>query len=129
MVDTNILVSAIIFPNNLMGALFSKIIEEHHLVLSTTILDEFKKVVRQKFIEKLYLVEISLNKIPYDLVFHELESPKKDLFEIRDKSDYPILCSAIDLDVDVFITGDKDFRNVKLERPEILTAAGFLNKY
>jgi hypothetical protein len=33
------------------------------------------------------------------------------------------------VDDDVFITGDKNFRDVKLERPEILTASESLNKY
>jgi predicted nucleic acid-binding protein len=31
--------------------------------------------------------------------------------------------------VDVLITGDADFAAVEIERPEILTPAGFLEKY
>ncbi len=30
---------------------------------------------------------------------------------------------------DVFITGDKDFMGVKIERPEIMTVSKFLEKY
>jgi predicted nucleic acid-binding protein len=54
---------------------------------------------------------------------------KPDLFEIRDVKDYPILYSAITDDVDVFITGDDDFSDVKVEKPEIVSPAGFLDKY
>jgi hypothetical protein len=34
-----------------MGALFLKITEEHHLALSTTVLDECKKVVRKNLLK------------------------------------------------------------------------------
>lgn len=54
----------------------------------------------------------------------------KDIYpKIRDKKDYPILASAIIADVDVFITGDKDFGGLDLERPEIMTITAFEQKY
>jgi putative PIN family toxin of toxin-antitoxin system len=129
MVDTNILISALIFPTPFMNILIDKITNEYHLVISISIYNEFNRVVNRKFKEKIESSDLLLSQIPYELGFPAIESQKQYLFEIRDKSDYPILCSAIDLDVDVFITGDKDFRDVKLERPEILTPADFLNKY
>jgi predicted nucleic acid-binding protein len=54
---------------------------------------------------------------------------KNDLFKIRDEKDYPILYTAIIEDVDILITGDKDFLNIDVEKPEILTPAQFLEKY
>lgn len=51
------------------------------------------------------------------------------LFEIRDKDDYIILHTAIIEDVDVFITGDKDFEDIEIEKTEILTATEFIEKY
>lgn len=50
---------------------------------------------------------------------------KQNLFQIRDESDYPILYTAILEDVDILITGDKDFLDIEIERPEILTPAQF----
>ncbi len=47
----------------------------------------------------------------------------------RDEDDYPVLYSAVAEDVDVFVTGDRDFEDVDLDRPEILTPAQFLEKY
>jgi predicted nucleic acid-binding protein len=32
-------------------------------------------------------------------------------------------------DVDILITGDKDFQEVNLEKPEILTPVDFITKY
>ena len=43
--------------------------------------------------------------------------------------DYPILYSAITEDVAVFITGDADFNEVVVDKPEILTPTEFLDKY
>ena len=51
------------------------------------------------------------------------------LFEIRDKEDYIILHTAIIEDVDVFITGDKDFDDVDIDKPEIMSISEFLEKY
>ena len=51
------------------------------------------------------------------------------MFETRDEKDYPILYTAIVEDVDVFITGDEDFDEVVIDKPEIMTAAEFIAKY
>ena len=48
---------------------------------------------------------------------------------MRDVYDYPILATAILEDVDVLITGDKDFAVVDIDHPEILTPTEFLSKY
>lgn len=39
------------------------------------------------------------------------------------------MASAIIADVDVFITGDKDFAAIDIERPEIMTISEFKGKY
>ncbi len=54
---------------------------------------------------------------------------KQGLFDIRDAKDYPVLYTAIQEDVDILITGDKDFASVNVERPEILTPAQFMAQY
>jgi hypothetical protein len=67
-------------------------------------------------------------KLPYELIYTP-KQPKPKLFEIRDEKDYPVLYSAITEDVDVFITGDRDFDGLGLKKPEIISPAGFLEKY
>jgi len=51
------------------------------------------------------------------------------LFEIRDIYDAPILYTAIIEGVDIFITGDKDFEDVEIETPIIMTIAEFEREY
>jgi len=39
------------------------------------------------------------------------------------------LYSAIIEDIDLFVTGDNDFDDVEIEKPEIITPSEFLEKY
>ena len=54
---------------------------------------------------------------------------KSGLFQIRDMKDYPVLYTAIIENIDIFITGDKDFAEVNLEMPTIMTPTAFIEKY
>ena len=128
MLDTNVLVSALLFPGQKMNALMEKVTTDHQLVLSSYIVDELFDVTQHKFPDKVETVDTLLSQLPYELVYTPKQL-KPNLFEIRDIKDYPILYSAITDDVDVFITGDDDFRDIDVEKPEVVTPAGFLDKY
>jgi predicted nucleic acid-binding protein len=49
MFDTNVLISAGLFPNGKMSQTVFAIAEKFDIVLSTRILDEFREVVARKF--------------------------------------------------------------------------------
>lgn len=49
MTDTNVLISALLFPEKKWEILFYKITSEHQLVLSSCIVDELKNAVKRKF--------------------------------------------------------------------------------
>jgi predicted nucleic acid-binding protein len=128
MLDTNILISVIVFPNDRMDALIYKAALDHRLVLSSYIIDELLEVTERKFPSKTKDVDLFLTRLPYELVYTPKE-PKGDLFTIRDMNDYPALYSAIVEDMDLFVTGDNDFKNVEIEKPEIITPSEFLERY
>ena len=68
-------------------------------------------------------LEIALNTISVvstPVKEYELEN------KIRDVMDRPILRAAIYANADVILTGDKDFLEADISRPQILTAAEFL---
>ena len=52
-----------------------------------------------------------------------------ELPKIRDVADAPILYTAIIEGIDVFITGDKDFDDVDVDRPVIITVSAFERTY
>lgn len=128
MIDTNVLISALLFPGENMKALMYKVTTEHRLVLSSYIIEELMDVISRKFPNKVKAVDALLDQLPYELVYTPKQL-KPGLFDIRDIKDYPILYSAITEDVDIFITGDNDFNDVIIERPEIITPTGFVDKY
>jgi predicted nucleic acid-binding protein len=66
--------------------------------------------------------------LPYELVYTPSFIEKDKFPAIRDEYDYPILATVILENVDVLITGDKDFAEVDVDHPEILTPTIFLSK-
>lgn len=128
MVDTNVLISLLVFSSGKMNRMMEHIFMEHQLVLSSYIVEELKDVVKRKFPNKTETVEILLAKMNYEYVYTP-DVMDETLFEIRDVKDYPVLYTAMLEDVDVLITGDSDFESVDVEKPEILTPAAFVEKY
>ena len=129
MLDTNILVSMIIFPNQLFLDMLATITKHHKLALSSYVLDELSDVVMRKFPKRQAALKKFLAVIPYEM-FVTPQDMDLGLFEIRDAMDYPVLYSAIVSKADVLITGDKDILTVeRIDRPEILTARDFVVKY
>ena len=127
--DTNLLISAGIFASKRTTALTLQVADEHTIVLSSRIIDELREVMDIKFPEKKSVLERFLKRLSYEIAYTPTEIDEDIYPKIRDKKDYPILASAIIADVDVFITGDKDFGGLDLERPEIMTLIEFEAKY
>ncbi len=129
MLDTNILVSMIIFPSQMFLEMLATITKYHKLVLSSYVLNELSDVVMRKFPKRNEAFTKFLTAIPYE-IFVTPQDMDMNLFEIRDTMDYPVLYSAIVAKADVLITGDKDILTVEhIDRPEILTARNFVAKF
>ena len=118
MTDTNILISIAVFNSSSLDGILSYICLNHTLVLSSYILEEVQNVVKRKFPDKITNVNEFLARLPFELEYTPHELPKHNLFKIRDIKDEPILYSSITADVDIIITGDNDFAEVDIERPE-----------
>ena len=128
MLDTNVLASAILFPGKNMDRLIAEIDVHHELYLASYVLEELKEVVKRKFPARQVALDKFLLKARYTYV-RTPEFPEEGVFEIRDAKDYPVLYTAMIEDVDILITGDKDFAEVEIEHPEILTPAAFLERF
>jgi putative PIN family toxin of toxin-antitoxin system len=128
MVDTNVLISLLVFSSKKMNQMMECIFTEHQLVLSSYLVEELKDVVKRKFPGKAGVVDTLLAKMNYEYVYTP-DTLDETLFEIRDVKDYPVLYTAILEDVDVLVTGDSDFSDVDIDKPEILTPSRFVEKY
>jgi putative PIN family toxin of toxin-antitoxin system len=129
MLDTNILVSAIVFRSKHMNGIIRLLSEKHSLVLCSYVVNELHEVINDKFPDRVGDVSKFLSELPFEFVYTPQELPKHELFEIRDEDDEKVLYSAIIADVDILVTGDKDFYGVEIERPEILSPMVFLEKH
>lgn len=128
MLDTKVLLSALLFPSVRMNRMMQSIFANHRLVLSSFVVEELSYVARRKFPDKVHAVDQLLISMSFELVYTPQEI-EPGWFAIRDRKDYPVLYTAILENVDVLITGDKDFSEVDVDHPEILTPAQFLERY
>ena len=103
--------------------------EAHQLVLSTYVISELKDVIARKAPGLQSALDAFLMRLPYELCYTPEHVPENLPFEIRDPDDIAVLYSAIIAEADVLITGDKDFAEIKIEKPEILTPSEFMAKY
>ena len=84
-----------------------------------------KSVFQRKFSEKLdalnnfivtMMVQINVVKVPEE----------KSKYKIRDEKDEPILRTALYHNVDIILTGDKDFADVEMNKPKVITPSEYL---
>ena len=70
MLDTNVLISALLFPGDRMNSMMNHIFTDHQLVLSSYVVEELKSVIRRKFsgketaVNRLLLNYLALAKDP-----------------------------------------------------------------
>ena len=129
MLDTNIIISAGIFGGGQLSELTLLIADKFNLVLPSVVIEELRIVIQKKFPLKMLVMERFLKRLSYEISYTPANLDEDIYPKIRDKKDYPILASAIIADVDILITGDKDFNIVDIERPEIMTITDFAQKY
>jgi len=129
MLDTNVLISMIFFPNEQMNKLKRLICNNHSIVLCSYVVEELQSVVKRKFKSKAAALDVFLGSLSYEFVYTPKFFNVNYYPQVRDKKDIPILVTAILEDVDIFLTGDRDFYPVEINRPKIMTPSEFMNKY
>jgi len=125
LVDTNILFSALLYPKGTPGRALLFVSENFKLVLSDYNISELREIVERKVPAKIADIDVLLAKLAYELIIAPI-SPEK---MIRDPKDAPVLNAAIIADVDIIISGDKHFADLALSRPEVKSAAEFVNEF
>ena len=120
-VDTNIVISALLFPNGKTAKVFSHLLRKHTVIISSYIREECKEVFEKKFPTKMKQLEIFFNGINFEEFATPDKIDRQKYPNMRDVKDLPILASAILSDSDILLTGDKDFADVKIDKPLIFT--------
>lgn len=122
LVDTNILFSALVFPQSRPAKALLHVANNHEMVLCDRNITELRNILERKAPNFLPDAEVLLAEMSYELI------PAVNYAEklIRDAKDQPILNAAIVADVDIILTGDKDFLSLEMAHPRCITIAQFL---
>lgn len=129
MLDTNIFISMIFFPSAQTRELAGRLTSSHQIVVCDYVIEELRLVTDRKFPAKRRFLDRFFLELPFELVYTPKMLDLNGFPEMRDMKDSPILATAIMEDIDVFVTGDKDFLVLDVDMPKIITMAEFLEQY
>jgi len=121
LVDTNILFSAILFPNSKVAHTLLHVTEHHDMVLCDHNISKLFEVLYRKKPEKLTDAKILLDELTYELI----PAAYQTNIPTRDVKDQPILNAAIAANVDIILTGDKDFLSLDLDSLKCMSVYEF----
>lgn len=122
MIDTNILFSAILFPNSTPARTLHQLCQTDTLVICDYVINELFDAIGRKRPDLFADAEVLLAELQYEPVI----APRAPQKLITDPKDAPILNAAIVADVDIIISGDKHFLALDMERPRTMTATEYL---
>ena len=125
MLDTNILISAFVFGGRVRKILEILFGKDCEIYISEYVDAEFKEILNKKWAnraDKIYSLYRSM-----DFVF--CSSTLETFGHLRDEKDIPVLSDAIYHNVDILLTGDKDFLEAEIESPQIVSPSEFLELF
>ena len=124
LVDTNVLISAIVFGGTARALLLDLLQNKQQLFVSSYIDQEFHDKIQEKWGDK----SERIYKFYRQMDFIFIESTAEKLGDLRDKKDIPVLSDAIFHQIDVILTGDRDFLEADLDKPIVMSPA-MMNEY
>lgn len=128
MLDTNIFISMIFFPSDQTRKFAKKLTDNHQIIVCDYVIEELRLVTDRKFPAKRKYLDRFFLELPFELVYTPKLLDLDEFPEMRDIKDSPILATAILEDIDIFVTGDKDFLVLDVDVPEIVTMTEFLTQ-
>jgi len=132
LLDTNILVSAALFPVGTAGRAYDLALSTSEpVVICDYTITELRRVFHTKFPQRESSLAAFITGISPGIMIvptPEVVKDDIDLTVVRDPKDWPIVRAAIAEDIDVIVTGDKDLLEADLPYPLMLTPSGFLNQ-
>ena len=124
--DTNVLVSIVLNPASVPSSALFKAIKHYEAFICQASIEELKDTFNDKFPQKLDNLNDFLNFILPKMKIipvpdEEIPLEKK----IRDIDDRLILRAAVNAEIDIIISGDKDLLESGVKDPAILTPFQF----
>lgn len=127
-IDSNILISGLIFQGLESDILKLAIRNKAHLVISETVLNEIKEVILGKFPNHFKEINEFIKIAGFEIIASSKYSNFDVNVEIRDIKDVHVLAAALSSNCDYLVTGDNDLLVVKITRIKILNSRQLLNE-
>ena len=128
MIDTNIIISAVLNPSGRASeALIKAINKPFEPVVCNYILDELHRKFQEKFPARIIELEAFLYHMLRVVLIVPTPEPSVNREEkIRDIKDRPIFRAAVNAAVNYILTGDKDFLDSGIQFPQIISVQDFM---
>ena len=127
-IDTNILISAALFPGGTAAVAYEKaVLSPNSPIVSDYVIEEMRRVFARKFPGKLMALDsflAALSSCVEIVATPDLEVSYESV--VRDPNDRPILRAALASRADVILTGDKDLLESGIASPKMLSAGEFI---
>ena len=130
LLDTNILISAALFPNGTAARAYTKAVTNPNKgIICDWSIEELYRVFNRKFPSRIEFLNqfLALASLAIEIIPTPVEEVL-DEAKIRDVKDRPILRAAQNAKVDVLLTGDKDFLESGVVNPKILDPTSFIER-
>lgn len=116
--DTNVLVSGMVFAGNERKLLDAIIDGKLGLVLSADVIDEASAVLKRKFPKQAILFPLFLRLVKHEKISRSAYKSIKKRYSklISEKADVPILAAVVASKSDYLVTGDKELLSLKRVR-------------
>lgn len=128
MIDTNVIISAIINPNGTAAkATLKALTYPYEPVICGYIIEELYRKFEEKFSHRADDLEMFLeDALKVIRLVDDYKQESEDELKIRDIKDRPILRAAKSSKTRYLLTGDRDFLESGICEPEIISPADFL---
>jgi len=116
--DTNVLVAAYEWPDGTCADVYERVLREHDLALSEVVIAESRRVLKETFQVPPELLVIFVDELEAYQEAGYPDNPYDVSFD--DEDDLYVLQSAVAIGADILVTGDKSFRALDEDVPELL---------
>ena len=129
-IDTNILISAIVFDRKELELITSSINKKYKIYISEHILEEASRVIKKKFPENMKMFEKFIRISKIEIIIKKVyENEIKKYIDIRDKYDTHVIACASAFRCDFIISGDKDVLSYEHHDIKIMNSADFIKLF